>query len=84
MYVRDTKLHNQANRAMREIHWMTLLELGTTQLSSVMYKPLHRVRYLAPPILGDVVEAVNHFREIGCLVQECLEVLHRVFLSEIL
>lgn len=103
--VRDTKLDNPANRAMREIHWMTfLLALGTSQLCSIMYKPLRRVRseyvihrysiqlalcktgesYLAPPILGDVVEAVNHFREIGCLVQERLEVLHRVFLSEIL
>jgi len=103
MYVRDTKLHNQANRAMRETYWMTLLALGTTQLCSVMYKLLRRVpseyvthrfsfqlalcktgvSYLAPPILGDVVEAINYFREIGCLIQERLELLHRVFLSEI-
>jgi hypothetical protein len=77
---------------------MTLLTLGTTQLL-LRYVPseyvTHRlsiqlvlcktgVCYLAPPILGNVVEAVNYFREIGCLVQECLEVLHRIFLSEIL
>lgn len=43
MYVLDTKLHNQANRAMREIHRMTLLALGTTQLCFVMYKLLRRV-----------------------------------------
>lgn len=40
-------------------------------------------RHLAPPVLSDVVEAVNYFREVRCFVQECLEVLHRVFLHEI-
>jgi len=39
--------------------------------------------YLAPPVLSDVVEAVNYFREVRCFVQERLEVLHRVFLHEI-
>lgn len=38
---------------------------------------------LAPPVLSDVVEAVNYFREIRRLIQEILEVLHRVFLGEI-
>ena len=38
---------------------------------------------LAPPVLSDVVEAVNDFREIRRLIQEILEVLHRVFLGEI-
>ena len=39
--------------------------------------------YLAPPVLSNVVEAIDYFREVRCLVQECLEVLHRVFLREI-